>query len=242
VSISLDQYIDKGIEKLKEEIKNCVEKGIEGILKNFNLFLAAVYHPLDYKAGPIRIFDGAEGELNEYVISKVEIQRESVLSDININLTIEAPVLNSAYRDKRCSLTLDILGRSMGMKIYVANSQMIHTFIDEGDTSTRIKRLLEGDISVVKEVEDFDRTVVSILPDLIKNKIVECLVDNDVVLKTPDGGYELNDAFKRSSLKNSDIPEIEYERDVVEDMSEEGREKLIAYLVAQKIKNSIKGD
>ena len=241
VLISVDQYVDKGLEKLKQEIKSCVKRETENILKNLNLLLAAIYHPLNYKAGPIRIFDGADKELNEYVISKIEVQRESIFSDINVNLTINTPALNSVYRDKRCSIVLDILGRSMGMEMYMGNGQMIHTFIYE-DTSARIKRVLEGDVSVVKEVEDFDRAVVSMLPDLLKGKIIECLVDNDVVLKTPNGGYKLNDVFKMSSLENSNSPEIEYEREVVEAMSEEGKKKLITLLVAQKIKNSIEGD
>jgi hypothetical protein len=246
VMIFVDSYVDEGFEKIEKKIKRVVKEQVNNIKKNgsMNLLLAAIYRPLEYQTGPIRIFEEAsEPELSEYVISNLKVERDTVFDYADIELQLSTPILKDIYGSKKCSVDFDILGNNVETEIYLSSTvQHVDTFVRE-DLYTRVKRLEKGDLSIIKEVEDFDKVLISTIPELIKNKIVECLVENNIVLRTADG-YKLNDEFKikRSSDTSSSDTEIEVESDVLDAMPEKQREKLITFLVMNRLKNSVKGD
>jgi len=247
IMIFVDNYINENIEKFKENIKSFIEEQIDNIKKNgsMNLLLAAIYNPLDYYAEPIKIFDeSSDPELNEYVISYLTVKRNTIFNYADIELRLETPILKDIYGSKKYPVTLDILGNKVKMEVYPSISrQRIDTFVSE-DIYRRVKRIEKGDLSIIKEVEDFDKILISTIPELIKSKIIECLVENNIVFKTADG-YKLNDEFriKRSSPSTStDSSEIEVEADVLSVMPDKKREKLITFLVMNRLKNSVKGD
>jgi hypothetical protein len=204
-----------------------------------NLLLAAIYRPLEYQTGPIHIFEEAsEPELSGYVISNLKVERDTVFDYADVELRLETPILKDIYGSKKCLIDFDILGNNVETEIYLSSTvQHVDTFVRE-DLYTRAKRLEKGDLSVIKEVEDFDKVLISTIPELIKNKIIECLVENNVVLKTPDG-YRLNDEFRINKSPNtSSSSEIEVESDVLDAMPDKRREKLITFLVMNRLKKS----
>jgi hypothetical protein len=245
VMIFVDAYIDKGFEKLKKNVKRLVKEQVKNIKENgsMNLLLAAIYNPLDYYAESINIFDASsDPQLCEYVISNLKITRDTFFNYADIELQLSTPILRDIYGNKKCFIDFDILGNNVEAEIYLSsNVQHVDTFVRE-DLYKRVERLQRGDVSVVKEVEDFDKVLISTLPELIKNKIIECLLENNVVFKTADG-YNLNDEFRVKRLSpNTSSSEIEVEADVLDAMSDKQREKLITFLVMNKIKSSIEGD
>jgi hypothetical protein len=248
VMIFVDSYVDEGFEKIEKKIKRVVKEQVNNIKKNgsMNLLLAAIYNPLDYYTEqPIKIFDEpSDQELSEYVISDLKITRDTVFDYADIELQLSTPILKDIYGSKKCFIDFDVLGNNVETEIYLSSTvQRVDTFVRE-DLYTRVKRLEKGDLSIIKEVEDFDKVLIRTIQELIKNKIIECLVENNVVLKTADG-YKLNDEFriKRSSPNTStDGSEIEVESDVLSVMPDKQREKLITFLVMNRLKNSVKGD
>jgi len=245
VMIFVDSYVDEGFEKLKKKIKRVVKGQVKNIKESgaMNLLLAAVYNPLNYHAEPIKIFDEpSDPELSEYVISDLKITRDTVFDYADIELQLNTPILKDIYGSEKCFIDFDVLGNDVETEIYLSSTvQHVDTFVRE-DLYTRVKRLQEGDISVVKEVEVFDKTLVNTLPDLIRQKIIECLVENKVVIETPNG-YRLNDEFRINQSPNtSSSSEIEIEADVLSVMPDKQREKLITFLVMNRLKNSVKGD
>jgi hypothetical protein len=242
VIILVDNYIDEGFDELKKKVKKIVREQVKNIRESgaMNLLLAAIYNPLDYHAETIKIFDEpSDPDLGEYVISNLKITRDTVFDYADIELRLETPMLKDIYGRKKCPVTLDISGNKVKMEVYPSISrQRIESFVNE-DVHKRVDRLEKGDLSVIKEIEDFDKTLVNVLPELLRDKIIECLVENNIVLKTADG-YNLNDEFriKRPSNTSSSDTEIEVESDVLDAMPKEKQEKLITFLVAQRFKKS----
>ena len=250
--ISLRGNINDTITEIKEKVRQGVEE-IEN-KEYLNLVLAALYKRLDYST-MIVLFE--EKELsNKYSIpSWVTIRRPYLFDDITVKFSLKTPRIEELCKERSSNIPIEVdtdEGKFyFNFMISAPEKEYIgHIIVPKEVKKARMERLINKDLSVIQEVENIDKKVVKQLESGIKEQIVKALVENGIVVKNSRGNYEFSDRYTIRKFKkrewypcgmSQDIT-VETKVDDIEEQVKEEKQKIIAYLVAEKIKNSIKGD
>jgi hypothetical protein len=248
--ISLKGNINDTITEIKEKIQQGI-KEIED-KEYLNLVLAALYKGLDYSTS-IELFK--EKELsNKYSIpSWVTIKRPYLFDDITVTFRLKTPRIKELC--EKSPIPIEIATDEgkfyFNFMISAPEKEYIgHIIVPKEVKKARMERLINKDISVIQEVEEIDTKVVKQLESGLKAQIVKALVENGIVVKNRRGNYEFSNKYTIGRFKkrewypcgiSQDIT-VETSIDDIEEQVKEEKQKIIAHLVAEKIKSSIEGE
>jgi hypothetical protein len=200
---------------------------------------------LEY-SGTFKVF--TEKEISRYFTFNIDVERPRLLNNIRVILNVKIPLIKGFDGENRIKVPIEIdtdEGKFLARLLISSldQKQSVHIVTPEDVRESRIKRLIEGDLSVVEEVKRVDQKVVEQLIDGIKRQIKDALVENGIVVKDNKGKYVLNEQYKLEKYKHSndylDFSTQTNSIDVLDLMKEDDKKKLVAYLVSEKIKSSI---
>jgi hypothetical protein len=240
------------IEEKVEQIKDAVIKEAQRIENSneFNLLVAAAYHPLSYHT-TLQIEETEFSKLERYmpVTAKVSIGRKWLLAPITVSIELEIDKRFSMGETRGLAIDVEGEGIKQTLRIVGGTEWGWHTPIDDFPILTseeviksRFERLLSGDSSVIDEVEQQDQEVVkSIVEQLQSNPLYS--ISNRVRYngagllgwreREKEQEEEQEEEEKNTKLKRT------VSVNVYDLISEERRQELISYLVAKKLKNSV---
>jgi len=252
--VNIDEYDDVKIKDYTEIIKEKVEQIKDAVIKEaqriensneFNLLVAAAYHPLYYST-TLQIEETEFSKLERYmpITAKVSIGRRWLLAPITVSIELEI--------DKRFSmgetreLVIDIEGESIRQTLRIIGGRGwdwrtpiddIHALTSEEVIKSRFERLLSGDFSIIDEVEQQDQEVIkSIVEQLQSNPLYSISKKrnrDDELFGWGEEEKEQKDEKKNMKLKRT------VSVNVYDLINEETKQELISYLVAKKLKNSV---
>jgi hypothetical protein len=220
------------ISKLIDEIKKSFSEQVKKIIDNnyFAAFAIATYNPLDYER-EIRV-----GILNNlgFETVYVHIYRKWLLDPLYVDISFEPPSF------MKCNdLELEIDGED---KKYVLNLQcgpveysVYQNLTDDNTIKEREERIINGDFSVIDEVENIDELITDRIVEQVKEgirKLIEENTDYSIIKRR----NRVNKSRKSKTVKKE--IDIDATVNVFDLMDNEGKEKVISYLVAQKLKSS----
>jgi hypothetical protein len=238
------------VEKIVNAVKSEIAQKVEDI-KNSGILNLVIPSPsydntgyLEY-SGTFSVF--REKEISRYFTFNIHVERPRLLNNIRVTLNVKMPLIKEFDGEHRIEVPIEIdtdEGKFLvGLLISSLNQkQSVNIVIPEDVRESRIKRLIEGDLSVVEEVKTVDQKVVKQLIDGIKKQIKDALVENGIVVKNNKGRYVINKKYKLEKHKkhSNDYFSIQLNSmDILDLMKEDDKKKLVTYLVSEKIKSSI---
>ena len=253
--VSINEYDDFRIKDYRGIIEEKVKQIKEAIIKEarriensneFNLLVAAAYHPLSYNT-TLQIEETEFSKLERYmpVTAKVSIERKWLLAPITVSIELEIDKRFSMGETRGLAIDIEGEGIKQTLRIEGREGWGWHTPIDDFPVLTseeviksRFERLLSGDFSVIDEVEQQDQEVVkSIVEQLQSNPLYS--ISNRVryngagLLGWREREKEQEEEEKNTKLKRA------VSVNVYDLINEERRQELISYLVSKKLKNSV---
>jgi hypothetical protein len=249
--ISLRGNINDTIAEIKEKIQQSVKEIAEK--EYLNLVLASFYKGL-FHSSSIELFNRKELS-NKYSIPEIIIKRQNLFDDITVRFRLKTPRIEElCEKSTVIPIEIDTDEGTFHFNFIISAPEkeyIGHIIVPKEVKKARMERLINKDISVIREVENIDKKVVKQLESGIKSQVVKALAENGIIVKNRRGNYKFSDKYTISRFRKREWypckispPDIKVETSVddIEEQVKEEKQKIIAYLVAQKIKNSIKGD
>jgi hypothetical protein len=244
---SIRSDLQNMVEKVKKEIQKKIQEIEERGL--MNLVLAVLYRGLDYSTS-IELFE--EKELSQYTISEITIKRPLLFDDITISFKLRTPLIDKLRRNMTtATIEIDTDEGKFNSTFRISAPEQVYTghiIVPKKLKEERVERLIKGDISVIQEVQDVDNKVVSQILSGLKDQIIHALLENRVVINNM-GKYSPNNTeytFGKFRKDDWDVFDFHAETksrntslDIIDTIPEDKKEKLITYLVSEKIKNSM---
>jgi hypothetical protein len=208
----------KDIEQQIEKIKEIISAQIQEFRNTnmFNLLITAAYKPLNYSK-EIQILN----DMPEYT-AKIYVKRYWLLDAARLIIEMKPIPI------KRGSpIELEIKGEgedtAAPIIIYPSRDGSILTSGEDYITKeevkkSRISRVLNGDFSVLDEVEQQDRLLIQSITEQIQQQLPE--------------------SVEKVLVKERVDKQIQASIDVLDLISQDKKDEIIAYLVAEKLKNS----
>jgi hypothetical protein len=222
------------VRRLIDDMKKSFSEQVEKIIDNnyFAAFAIATYNPLDYEQ-EIRV-----GILNNlgFETIYVHIYRKWLLDPLYVHISFEPPSF------MKCNdLELEIDGED---KKYVLNLQcgpveysVCQNLTDNDTIKEREQRIINGDFSVVDEVEKIDKLITDRIVKQVKEGIRKLIEENTDYSMIKRRERNRVNKSRKSKTVNTEI-DIDVTVDVFDLIGDEDKEKVLSYLVAEKIKNS----
>jgi hypothetical protein len=178
------EYLKYDILKIVEEIKKDINKRFRFFDEYgySNLFLSAMYKPLNYTAPTIEIplQKSLFGESKSIFVENLHIERKFFLDDIHIQFLVKVP---HGYRIERLLIDFNTVEGKRYIRINVSEktrkafSAVIK--VDRKTVSNRIARLIAGDASVIDEVEEIDQRLIREITDQLRASIVKRMIEDE---------------------------------------------------------------
>jgi hypothetical protein len=206
----------KDIEQQVEKIKEILSAQIQEFRNTsmFNLLITAAYQPLNYSK-EIQILN----DMPEYT-AKVSIKRNWLLDAAKLNIEMKPiPIKRGSY----IKLDIDGEGAKVPIEIHPSRDGSILTsedyFMTDRDiVKSRINRVLQGDFSVLDEVEQQDRLLIQSITEQVQQQLPE--------------------SVEKVLVKERVDKQIQASVDVLDLIPQNKKDKMIAYFVSEKLKNS----
>jgi len=244
---SIRSDLQNMVEKVKKEIQKKIQEIEERGL--MNLVLAVLYRGLDYSTS-IELFK--EKELSQYTIPEITIKRPLLFDDITISFKLRTPLIDKLRRNMTtATIEIDTDEGKFNSTFRISAPEQVYTghiIVPKKLKEERAERLIKGDISVIQEVQDIDNKVVNQVLSGLKEQIIHALLENRVVINNM-GKYSINNneyTFGKFQKDDWDVFDFHTETksrntslDIIDTIPEDKKEKLITYLVSEKIKNSM---
>jgi hypothetical protein len=204
--------IEQQVEKIKEILSAQIQEFRDTNM--FNLLITAAYQPLNYSK-EIQILN----DMPEYT-AKVSIKRNWLLDVAKLNIEMKPiPIKRKSY----IKLDIDGEGEKVPIEIHPSRDGSILTsdncFMTDRDiVKSRIDRVLQGDFSVLDEVQQQD--------NLLTRSIIEQVQQ------------QLPKSIEKVLVKERIDKQIQASVDVLDLIPQDKKDEVIAYFVAEKLKNS----
>ena len=198
--LGMPQYSNSGrrlsnklfiFEYVKLDIIQIVEETKKDINKRFrffdeygysNLFLSAMYKPLNYTVPIIEIplQKSLFGESKSIFIQNLHIERKFLFDDIHIQFNVKVP---NRYRIERLLIDFNTVEGKRYIRINVSEKTKKNFSVvikaDKRIVSNRIFRLIAGDASVVDEVEEIDKRLIRDITNQLRESIVSRIIEDE---------------------------------------------------------------
>jgi|GEM_PF-5272448 len=252
----------RNVQKMAEKIKTEIQKKVQEIENRglMNIVLAMFYKGLFYSSS-IELFK--EKELSQYTIPEITIRRPFLLDDITVTFRLKTPLIDESRRNKKplidelrrnknsATIEIDTDEGKFNSAFKISAPEQVytgHVIVPTKVKEDRAKRLIKGDVSVIQEVEDIDNRVVNQILSGLKEQIIHALLEKRIVVNNM-GKYSYNDSeyiFRKFQKADVDAFDFYTETksqstsvDIINMIPEDKREKVIAYLVSERIKSSM---
>jgi hypothetical protein len=222
------------VRRLINKIKKSFSEQVEKLIDNnyFAAFVIATYNPLDYEK-ELRV-----GILNNlgFETVKVGIYREWLLDPLYVHISFEPP---SFMKCKDLELEIDGEDRKYVLNIPCGSSEysLYHNLTDDDTIKEREQRIINGDFSVVDEVEEIDKLITDRIVEQVKEGIRKLIEENTDYSMVQRRERNRVDNSRKIKTVNTEI-DIDATVDVFNLIGDKDKEKVLSCLVAERLKNS----
>jgi hypothetical protein len=207
----------ENIEQQSNDIKRILLEQIQEFKDTniFNLLITSAYRPLNYSK-EIHVLDDV---VSEYT-AKISISRDWLMGTAKLNIEIEPLPIK-----KGRSIVLQLDGEGVKGEVEISpssNGSVLtsgkYNITSEEITKSRIDRVIQGDFSVIDEVEQQDILLIQSVTEQVQKQLPE--------------------SVRKVLAKKKIDKQIQSSIDVMDLIPQDKKDQVVAYLVSEKIKNS----